>query len=75
MLSKTANLTESAQTTIPAYKYIYIYIKMVTLNAGLSVVSSVNFKIFQPIVKEIPSYVKDTHDFIKKFYQKVKDIP
>ena len=46
---------------------------MVTLNAGLSVVSSVNFKIFQPIVKEIPSYVKDTHDFIKKFYQKVKD--
>ena len=48
---------------------------MVTLNAGLSEVSSVNFKIFQPIVKEIPSYVKDTHDFIKKFYQKVKDIP
>ena len=29
---------------------------------------------FQPIVKEIPSYVKDTQDFLKKL-EKVKDIP
>ena len=28
----------------------------------------------QPIVKEIPSYVKDTQDFLKKL-EKVKDIP
>ena len=29
---------------------------------------------FQPIVKEIPSYVKDAQDFLKKL-EKVKDIP
>ena len=28
----------------------------------------------QPIVKEIPSYVKDTQDFLKKL-EKVRDIP
>ena len=34
---------------------------------------SVNYHL-QPIVKEIPSYVKDTQDFLKKL-AKVKDIP
>ena len=53
-------------------------------NPGRPVVSSVNCHIaniskyvdyhLQPIVKEIPSYVKDTQDFLKKL-EKVKDIP
>ena len=53
-------------------------------NPGRPVVSSVNCHTaniskyvdyhLQPIVKEIPSYVKDTQDFLKKL-EKVKDIP
>ena len=53
-------------------------------NPGRPVVSSVNCHTaniskyvdyhLQPIVTEIPSYVKDTQDFLKKF-EKVKDIP
>ena len=52
-------------------------------NPGRPVVSSVNCQTasiskyvnyhLQPIVKEIPSYVKDTQDFLKKL-EKVKDI-
>ena len=53
-------------------------------NPGQPVVSSVNCHTaniskyvdyhLQPIVKEIPSYVEDTQDFLKK-EEKVKDIP
>ena len=53
-------------------------------NPGRPVVRSVNCHTaniskyvdyhLQPIVKEIPSYVKDTQDFLKKL-EKVKDIP
>ena len=53
-------------------------------NTGRPVVSSVNCHTaniskhvdyhLQPVVKEIPSYVKDTQDFLKKL-EKVKDIP
>ena len=53
-------------------------------NPGRPAVSSVNCHTaniskyvdyhLQPIVKEIPSYVKDTQDFLKKI-EKVKDIP
>ena len=53
-------------------------------NPGCPVVSSVTCHTaniskyvdyhLQPIVKEIPSYVKDTQDFLKKL-EKVKDIP
>ena len=53
-------------------------------NPGRPVVSSVNCHManiskyvdyhLQPMVKEIPSYVKDTQDFLKKL-EKVKDIP
>ena len=53
-------------------------------NPGRPVVNSVNCHTaniskyvdyhLQPIVKEIPSYVKDTQDFLKKL-EKVKDIP
>ena len=53
-------------------------------NPGRPVVSSVNCHTaniskyvdyhLQPIVKEIPSHVKDTQDFLKKL-EKVKDIP
>ena len=53
-------------------------------NPGRPVVSSVNCHTaniskyvdyhLQPIVKEIPSYFKDTQDFLKKL-EKVKDIP
>ena len=53
-------------------------------NPGRPVVKSVNCHTaniskyvdyhLQPIVKEIPSYVKDTQDFLKKL-EKVKDIP
>ena len=53
-------------------------------NPGRPVVSSVNCHTaniwkyvnyqLQPIVKEIPSYVKDTQDFLKKL-EKLKDIP
>ena len=53
-------------------------------NPGRPAVSSVNCHAaniskyvdyhLQPIVKEIPSYIKDTQDFLKKL-EKVKDIP
>ena len=53
-------------------------------NTGRAAVSSVNRHTaniskyvdyhLQPIVKEIPSYVKDTQDFLKKL-EKVKEIP
>ena len=53
-------------------------------NPGRPVVSSANCHTaniskyvdyhFQPIVKKIPSYIKDTQDFLKKL-EKVKDIP
>ena len=53
-------------------------------NPGRPVVSSVNYHTtniskyvdyhLQTIIKEIPSYAKDTQDFLKKL-EKVKDIP
>ena len=53
-------------------------------NPGRPVVSSVNYHTeniskyvcfhLQPIVKVVPSYIKDTQDFLKKL-EKVKDIP
>ena len=55
-----------------------------TGNPGRPVVSSVNYHTYtiskyvdfhlQPIVKNIPSYVRDTTDFLQKL-DKVKNIP
>ena len=63
---------------------MYLFIYVCIGNPGRPVVSSVNchtaniskyvYYHLQPIVKEIPSYVKNVQDFLKKL-EKVKDIP